>query len=510
MAEPMRKRIAAIAVFLLFIYVTDELFSPHNKRLRHPTTKQNSETLETYNVTIEAQEYESEALKRDYLGTWQSFSNGKALDLFDSAKGRALYKHFKDNSNHTINRFIMCDGMWESDDKYMLITKGAQFNESTQTIVSNNGIIIIPSNYKNITICEGASKIVSEKDKKEKYKMQISMKSNNCTLDLNFKLEEHTKNEQLSEALPYIILVSTTTIMLIVVFAKHTKDCFAESHAKKTSIVTLGMQAAMDFFMCIWNIRLTFDHPKCFDYFTIASILSFSLFVIIQGRLLQFVWRAQHTELLDISTETFRRNYAIFQSRFLLLVMVSVILSTIFESMFYVTIFIFHSFFIPQIIHNARYGYKNSFRKSMLYIIFICRTSIVLYVFGCPKNYFVYEPKPLYCISLVTHLTIQFLILLKQSSSGTRFFIPKALRPAAYSYYKTPEEERIIEANTDCIICMTPLNLQGKEMHDVVDFTKTMHTPCNHMFHQDCLTNWMTIKMECPTCRGTLPPLDEW
>mmetsp|Transcript_21741 Transcript_21741/g.21499 ORF Transcript_21741/g.21499 Transcript_21741/m.21499 type:complete len:134 (+) Transcript_21741:352-753(+) len=133
----------------------------------------------------------------------------------------------------------------------MLITKGAQFNESTQTIVSNNGIIIIPSSYKNITICEGASKIVSEKDEKEKYKMQISMKSNNCTLDLNFKLEEHTKNEQLSEALPYICLVSTTTIMLIVVFAKHTHDCYSESHAKKTSIVTLGMQAAMDFFMCI-------------------------------------------------------------------------------------------------------------------------------------------------------------------------------------------------------------------------------------------------------------------
>lgn len=327
---------------------------------------------------------------------------------------------------------------------------------------------------------------------------------------MKFEMNEITKDEQIKESIPYISLISGTTVALLVAYAKHTHDCFTESHAKKTSIVMLGMQASMDFFMCIWNLRLTFDHPKCFDYFIIASILSFSLFVIIQGRLLQFVWRSQHTDLFEIGTEHFRRNYAIFQSRFLLVVMLSVITATIVNEIYYFAVIIYHSFFIPQIIHNAKHGYKNSFRKSILYAIFISRLLIVLYIFGCPKNYFVYEPEPLFCGFLSLYLTFQFVILLRQSSTNTRFFIPKALRPLTYTYYRSIEEERIIDQNMDCIICMTPLNLQGKDTADVINFTKTMHTPCKHMFHEDCLTNWMIVKMECPTCRGTLPVLEEW
>ena len=32
--------------------------------------------------------------------------------------------------------------------------------------------------------------------------------------------------------------------------------------------------------------------------------------------------------------------------------------------------------------------------------------------------------------------------------------------------------------------------------------------PCNHWFHRRCLEEWMNVKMECPTCRATLPPLE--
>ena len=33
-----------------------------------------------------------------------------------------------------------------------------------------------------------------------------------------------------------------------------------------------------------------------------------------------------------------------------------------------------------------------------------------------------------------------------------------------------------------------------------------MVTPCHHIFHTDCLTHWMEIKNECPSCRWPLPP----
>jgi len=36
---------------------------------------------------------------------------------------------------------------------------------------------------------------------------------------------------------------------------------------------------------------------------------------------------------------------------------------------------------------------------------------------------------------------------------------------------------------------------------------KIMVSPCNHKFHIACLLEWMSVKMECPTCRNLLPPI---
>lgn len=37
--------------------------------------------------------------------------------------------------------------------------------------------------------------------------------------------------------------------------------------------------------------------------------------------------------------------------------------------------------------------------------------------------------------------------------------------------------------------------------------TRLMKTPCNHYFHEKCLKEWMDLKLDCPFCRATLPPL---
>jgi hypothetical protein len=34
-----------------------------------------------------------------------------------------------------------------------------------------------------------------------------------------------------------------------------------------------------------------------------------------------------------------------------------------------------------------------------------------------------------------------------------------------------------------------------------------MTTPCRHHFHEECLAQWLEVKLECPTCRTELPPL---
>ena len=51
--------------------------------------------------------------------------------------------------------------------------------------------------------------------------------------------------------------------------------------------------------------------------------------------------------------------------------------------------------------------------------------------------------------------------------------------------------------DTDCAICMCPV-----EFDEPNSF---MITPCHHAFHTECLNRWMDVKLECPTCRAILP-----
>ncbi|GLI68171.1 hypothetical protein VaNZ11_012511 [Volvox africanus] len=51
----------------------------------------------------------------------------------------------------------------------------------------------------------------------------------------------------------------------------------------------------------------------------------------------------------------------------------------------------------------------------------------------------------------------------------------------------------------ECVICMNPVPL--------LPFNARMLTPCGHFFHERCLTRWMEVKMDCPTCRRPLPPV---
>jgi len=51
----------------------------------------------------------------------------------------------------------------------------------------------------------------------------------------------------------------------------------------------------------------------------------------------------------------------------------------------------------------------------------------------------------------------------------------------------------------ECSICYDAID--PRKRHDY------MLAPCNHLYHRQCLVNWMDVKMECPICRTELPAL---
>lgn len=51
----------------------------------------------------------------------------------------------------------------------------------------------------------------------------------------------------------------------------------------------------------------------------------------------------------------------------------------------------------------------------------------------------------------------------------------------------------------DCVICYNAIDVHNRRGY--------MLAPCDHIFHKDCLVQWMDVKMECPICRTELPSL---
>eukprot|EP01032_Pedospumella_encystans_P012847 gene12847-14830_t len=52
----------------------------------------------------------------------------------------------------------------------------------------------------------------------------------------------------------------------------------------------------------------------------------------------------------------------------------------------------------------------------------------------------------------------------------------------------------------DCAICCNIIHFHSSD---------NLITPCDHVFHEECLQQWAHVKLECPVCRSVLPSLGD-
>jgi hypothetical protein len=153
---------------------------------------------------------------------------------------------------------------------------------------------------------------------------------------------------------------------------------------------------------------------------------------------------------------------------------------------------------------------------------------------------------------------IQAWVLASQDVLGPRFFVPRGWAPPAYDYHPTlrdmpgPDEdleaggilsiaslradERDLVTDTkdddkhkskdrkkvvfDCAICMqdieipvlsAPTSAGGSSVAEgasnILSRRTYMVTPCRHIFHTACLESWMRLRLQCPICRESIPPV---
>ncbi|KAI9500443.1 hypothetical protein BX070DRAFT_195956 [Coemansia spiralis] len=186
-------------------------------------------------------------------------------------------------------------------------------------------------------------------------------------------------------------------------------------------------------------------------------------------------------------------------------------------------IFATYSYWIPQIWRNAKRGTSRGLRKDYIVGTTLLRLFFPVYLFGCPGNIAFISPTTFVWVVSVYNIA-QAAVLILQDVLGPRFFIPKEMRPEVYDYHhplplsaSSTDESTTINIDSEstetaddshhnCAICMQPVDSAVPSANQQ-DRTTYMATPCQHVYHTECLTQWMDIKLECPVCRTSLPPL---
>ncbi|KAI1977319.1 hypothetical protein LOZ53_000880 [Ophidiomyces ophidiicola] len=222
--------------------------------------------------------------------------------------------------------------------------------------------------------------------------------------------------------------------------------------------------------------------------------------------------------------------------------------------------FIYLSFWSPQIYRNIMRNCRKAFQWEFVVGESILRVFPFIYIYLFPRNVLMVTLSSTEITIYVSWVWIQHWLLVSQNILGPRFFIPKSWLPPAYDYHpilrdasasgsgedlesgdtlpvsslRAEQRDVLVTSKEedkpgskdrkkkvfDCAICMqdievsitsTPGNGAGTSVAEnatnILARRAYMVTPCRHIFHSSCLETWMRLRLQCPICRETIPPI---
>ncbi|OMO62768.1 Zinc finger, RING-type [Corchorus capsularis] len=300
-----------------------------------------------------------------------------------------------------------------------------------------------------------------------------------------------------NKAVNYTLMVTFVSFLQVLLLIRQMEHSNTQSGAAKVSILMIGQQAIMDAYLCLLHLTAGILVESLFNAFATAAFFKFVVFSIFEMRYLLAIWKASRPMNNGEGWETMRRELSVLYSRFYGVLLGGILVMYEFHNYLRPILLLLYSFWIPQIITNVIRDSRKPLHPHYILGMTITRLAIPLYIFGCPHNFMRIEPDKSWCICLGVFIGLQASILLLQHYLGSRWFIPRQILPEKYSYYRRFDPDT--NHATDCVICMTAIDLTQRS-------SDCMVTPCDHFFHSGCLQRWMDIKMECPTCRRSLPP----
>lgn len=203
---------------------------------------------------------------------------------------------------------------------------------------------------------------------------------------------------------------------------------------------------------------------------------------------------------------------------------------------------------VPQIYRNVIRNCRRALKWKFVVGQSILRLAPLAYFWLDADNFLFARTEPHSFLVLSLWVWLQIFVLATQDIVGPRFCVPKDWTPDAWDYHPVLREDNVeagalpiglnpedspghdhrrsseerdkvrpgggVTRTIDCAICRelleVPIVKAGEEDMSVTGvFARRMYmvTPCRHIFHTDCLENWMKFRLQCPICREDLPPL---
>ncbi|KAF3402457.1 Transmembrane E3 ubiquitin-protein ligase 1 [Talaromyces pinophilus] len=230
--------------------------------------------------------------------------------------------------------------------------------------------------------------------------------------------------------------------------------------------------------------------------------------------------------------------------------------------------FIYLSFWIPQIYRNIMRNCRKALTWEFVVGESILRLFPFAYFLTAEGNVLFIRTDTTTALAMIGWVWVQAWILASQDILGPRFFVPNGWAPPAYDYHpvihdtsgsgtgddlesgttlpigylRAEERDTTIPSSAagssraqldkgprpkdkkkkifDCAICMqdievpiivSPHGIGASSMADgassILGRRAYMVTPCRHIFHSTCLESWMRLRLQCPICRESIPPV---
>ncbi len=224
----------------------------------------------------------------------------------------------------------------------------------------------------------------------EMVKMTGMFVSEKCKTKINIELSTLDTETLFVKAINYTLLVTVVAFTQVIVLIRQMEMTSTQAGASRVSLMTVGLQAVADSYLCLGHLTLGIAVQTLFNAFATAAFFKFICFSIFLMRWMLLIWKARRPSGFSEGWEAMRRELSMLYSRFYGSLLVGLFLLYQLQDHLRIFIFALYSFWVPQILLNIVEDHRRPLLPMYIIGTSVTRLAIPLYFWGCPKNFFAY------------------------------------------------------------------------------------------------------------------------